>query len=76
MSNLSQFNRANNIDIIIPDVNDSGSGMIGIHQVDINTYGVGTPLYMKGDGNYATCDADFSTMMPCVALALERWNWS
>jgi hypothetical protein len=39
--------------------------------VDVNAQGFGAPLTVASDGNLETADADQSTTMPVIALAVE-----
>jgi len=58
-----------------PDDLDA-SGIKSTVTVDTNGTGVGSALYMAGDGNYDEADADASSTMPCTALALETGTGS
>jgi uncharacterized protein (TIGR02145 family) len=58
--------------IISNPVNDlSGNGVVTYGTVDVNSTGFGAALFIAADGNYEEADADATTTMPCVALALE-----
>jgi len=49
------------------------SGEISTMTVDLNDNGVGTPFYMKSNGNWAQCTAaSGTTQMPCASIAVEE----
>jgi hypothetical protein len=59
-----------------PSSDDTACGDIATFTVDTNSVGVGAALYMASDGNFDEADADATTTMPCVALALETGTGS
>jgi len=59
-----------------PSSDDSGSGMMSTMTVDTNGTGVGSALYMAGDGHFDEADASASGTMPCTAIALETGTGS
>lgn len=52
-----------------PASNNGAAGLIAAVDVDGGAYG--QCLYLKNDGDYALCDADDATMMPCSAIMAD-----
>jgi DUF4097 and DUF4098 domain-containing protein YvlB len=50
---------------------DTACGLIATMTVDVNSTGVGAPLFMAADGNFEDADASSTASMPCTAMALE-----
>ena len=53
-----------------PSSDDTGIGIKTTETVDVNSQGVGAPLFIASDGNFEICSADAVATMPCVAMAL------
>ena len=55
----------------VPSATDKATGIIVTMQVDVNTVGIGGLLHLDvADGNWIDADANATTDMPCMAIAL------
>ncbi|UTW61481.1 hypothetical protein KFE98_15900 [bacterium SCSIO 12741] len=59
-----------------PTSDTSPNGITSTATVDGSTSGVVRALYIKSNGNYDLSDADATSTMPCVALAVETGTGS